>query len=273
MESAIAVATPVTESSSNHDMKSTQRSIQNIRKSQDFIRDSETQNSTYKRYYSIKLEDTECRKINPYDVAREIEKVTGDKPESIECAGKSAYVIKLKHRKQAEKISLLSNIKGKTCQVSVHDRLNTCRGLIYLSEFDIEDLPMFKADLKEHYDVENVEQAHFIRTKTDGTSAYILTFNRERTPYSIYIPGERSDTSVTPFKNRPMLCRQCYAYGHTKKRCTAEKPICRKCTCVGYEENQCTSDTTKCYHCQGDHPAGHRTCQRRLYEQEVIDTC
>ena len=66
----------------------------------------------------------------------------------------------------------------------------------------IEDIPLFKQHIQGEYNIRDIEKADFIKTKS-GTSAYIVAFNQEAVPYSIYIPGEISDTVVHTFYFRP----------------------------------------------------------------------
>ena len=91
--------------------------------------------------------------------------------------------------------------------------------MIFLSEFDIDDVQLFKEELLENYNVSEIKRAEFIKTRNPNTKAFIITLSQEKLPYTLYIPGERSDTKVIPSNNKPMLCRNCQKYGHTDKRC------------------------------------------------------
>ena len=76
---------------------------------------------------------------------------------------------------------------------------------------------------------------------------------------------------MNPFNNRPMLCRNCWKYGHTSKRCKDENPTCQRCGEHGHPLEDCKSEQTKCIHCGGEHKAGDRDCRRQKYEQEVLN--
>ena len=77
--------------------------------------------------------------------------------------------------------------------------LNQSKGLIYVYEYDIDDLNEFTLGLQENYKLKSVEKATFIKPRSEHTSAFLITFDQETVPDSIYIPGERSDTKVYPF--------------------------------------------------------------------------
>ena len=129
----------------------------------------------------------------------------------------------------------------------------------------------FKHHLSEQYDIEKIEKAPFIRSRRNETS-YIVTFNEEKLPYSVYIPGEVTDTVVNNFNSRPMLCKNCQEYGHTAKRCRNEEPRCRQCAEIGHKSENCSANNPKCHHCNEDHAAGSKNCTKEKEEQKLLDT-
>ena len=231
---------------------------------------SATGTAHFPQFIRLEFSDVLTRKINPYDVIDKICEDTGESPLSLSSESRYSYTIKTTSRNQAVNILTISSIKNYQCKASIHPVLNFSKGLIFLREFDLaeEELPSFKADLKENCNIVDIEPASFIKSKS---KAYIVTFRGNKLPYSIYIPGERSDTTISPFINRPMLCRQCWTYGHTKKRCKQEGDTCRKCGSLGHIEKDCSSPVTKCLHCEMDHPSGDKACRRFVYEQEVMN--
>ena len=81
----------------------------------------------------------------------------------------------------------------------------------------------------------------FIKTRYDCTTAFIVTFNSTELPDSVYIPGERDDTVVYPYRNRPMMCHICLGYGHTIKYCKSAK-VCKNYGSVGHVKEECGGD-------------------------------
>ena len=135
-----------------------------------------------------------------------------------------------KNSEQTEKCLKITSLCQKNCTVRLHPRLNVSVGLVYLRSFDIRDMDAFRDYLNEQDNenrVEKVERADFIKTG-EGTSAYLITFNKERLPYTIYVPGEPADTIVRDFKSKPMLCRKCLTYGHSTGKCKKNRSPCAR---------------------------------------------
>ena len=94
-------------------------------------------------------------------------------------------------------------------------------------------------------------------SKNFNATVVLLTFNLQEQPYTLYIPGQPSDTAVYMYQERPMICHKCLKYGHTEIR------FRRKAVCQNFEEedhtsektNQCQSES-KCVNCGGGHMAG-----------------
>ena len=107
-------------------------------------------------------------------------------------------------------------MEGFPCEVIVHPKYNHNRALIYLHEFDLENMNDFKNKLQTRYNIVGIQPATFIKTRSIQTHVFIVTFQQEHLPYSIYIRGERQDTKVM-FKNKPLMCAKCPQYGHASK--------------------------------------------------------
>ena len=92
------------------------------------------------------------------------------------------------------------------CSVTLKNSyFNRSKGIIYIHEFDIDDLEDFKAGIKENYDVAQVEPITYITGVS--TKVFLTTFESETPSDVIYIPGERPDTRVYPFYEKPKLCK------------------------------------------------------------------
>ena len=130
--------------------------------------------------------------------------------------------MEVRSREQGNKINELNNVNNIKCKYEKHLYLNQSKGLIYVYEYDISDLIEFTLGLQENYKITSVESATFIKARSEHTSVFLLTFDQETPPDSIYIPGERSDTRVRPFINKPKHRKNCQLYGHTASRCNKE---------------------------------------------------
>ena len=128
----------------------------------------------------------------------------------------------------------MNEVQSISCKTSLHPRFNTSKGSIFLSDFDIDDVQLFKEYLRGNYNISQIKQAEFIKTRSPYTKAFIITFSQQKLPYALYIPGDRSDTKVTPFNNSPMLCRKCQKCGHTNKKCNNTQMVCRRYSAPGH---------------------------------------
>ena len=214
-------------------------------------------NEYFSRYLIIDFK-TERRKVNPYRIVGTIKAVTGKEPRSVTGNSRSSVTVCLEQPSQLPLVERIKEIDGVECTVRQHPTFNYSKGLIYIYDFSIPNLPEFQEQMKSNYNIADIQPANFIRTRSEDTSVFLVTFKQDTTPYSIYIPGERQDTRVFKFKNRALLCRKCQHYGHTAKWCKQQNETCRRCSTVGHNHTECTSNEEKCLHCEGGHPVGSR---------------
>ena len=127
----------------------------------------------------------------------------------------------------------------------------------------------FKEGLQESYCVVKVERASYIKARSEAT-AYVITFNKEHLPFSIYIPSEKQDTIVQPFENKPIICNMCQSYDHTAKRCNGEM-VCKLRAEKGHNKQEClkSGEEYKCVHCAGNNMTGSRACGKQIRETEL----
>ena len=168
----------------------------------------------YAKFLEIDFGQAERRHVNPYRIIDNIEQITSEKPKELSGLSKHKLTLKTCSKEQTEKCLAIKSLAEVPCTVRLHPHHNTCRGLIRLKQYDLEDMDEFKENLMDQYDICKVEKADFIKSR-NGETSYIITFNEEKLPYSVYIPGELADSMVQPFGSRPMLCKNCFSYGHT----------------------------------------------------------
>ena len=232
---------------------------------------SQQSDESYDKYLQLDFGDTDRTSINPYQIKAELEQITREKIIELTGGNRHKLTIKTSSNEQTMKCLSITSICGKSCTISPHPKFTVCQGLIYLRNCEIEDMDEFKEHLQEQYKVTKVQKAEFIRAKKPGVTAYIVTFNMERTPYTIYIPGEVSDSVVYKFVSKPMMCNKCLQYGHTKKTCRKTRPTCKKCAEEGHEQGDCSNNFLKCAQCSGEHRAGHKECPKQVTEQKILD--
>ena len=174
--------------------------------------------------------------------------------------------MEVRSREQGNKITELNNVNNIKCKCEKYLYLNQSKGLIYV--YDITDLTEFTLGLQENYKIISVESATFIKARSEHTSVFLLTFDKETPPDSIYIPGGRSDTKVHPFINKPKFCKSFQLYGHTASRCNKEQ-TCGRCSQCEHTSENCTSDPF-CHHCRGSHRVGDARCSRAIEAKQII---
>ena len=155
-----------------------------------------------------------------------IAECTGMKPKQIFGMNKTSVIVEVHNGEQSAKILALENVCLTPCKAAPYERFNYITGLIYVSEFDIEDLEEFKEGLQD-YNVDIIKRAAFIRPKNSEAHAFLITFRQECAPHGIYIyiPCERQDTKAYPFNDKPIICYKCQGYGHSSKRCKSDAVI------------------------------------------------
>ena len=210
--------------------------------------------------------------VNPYLVLDCIRNTGGTSVKAVTGYNKSSYTIEVNNKQAATSLLALSEVAARPCSFSIHPRFNICRGIMYIYEFDISDIAEFKQELQSRYNISDVEPASFIKAKSSNARPFLVTFNQSDLPYSIYIPGERQDTRIYKFHNRPMLCRGCQQYGHTQKRCQKSDVVCGRCSATGHDHRSCAAEVLKCLHCGAAHAVGSVDCPRHQREQLLVDT-
>ena len=65
-----------------------------------------------------------------------------------------------------------------------------------MHEFDLENVEDLKNGLQITYNVVGVQLATFIKTRSPQSRVFIITFQQEHLPYSIYIPGAPRHKSI-----------------------------------------------------------------------------
>ena len=228
-------------------------------------------NKHFDQYLVLDLKNVDRRHINPYEIKTELEKISGQNIAELTGTSKCKLNVKTTSAGQTEKLLGTTSLLNKPCSITRHPSFNGNKGLIRVRLYDFQDMEELKSNIStsNQCNIEKIEKATFIKSR-NGETSYIITFKQEL-PYSIYIPGEISDTVVQPFKSRPMMCRRCLQYGHTQKRCNAEKQLCRRCTAHDHEEQQYTAEFPKCLHCSEAHATGHRDCTKEKQEQTILD--
>ena len=230
--------------------------------------------SFYVSFYKIHFNsEDERRKICPYKLNNEINLNTGNFLEDIISEGNSSFVVKVKSREQGKLVEKMKTVCNVPCEVKPHDIMNYCRGIIYVHGYSKEDAKQYGAELQEEFPfIVKVENPTFLKSNNDATPL-LITFATTVPPQSLDIPGEPYLNRVYPFRNKPMLCKKCFSYGHTKKHCKNQQrcSTCTSISCASLTEKDvpCKS-VPKCLHCPQPHKTGDKNCNKEIEEMNIV---
>ena len=172
-----------------------------------------------KRFYRIEFDRETKRDVNPYKLKTIIENECKEKVEKLTTDSQNSFSFQIKHTESTKELVKITEIDDVKCKITFHRYLNGVQGVIYIYEYEFNE--QFRRDIiKEYPFIRNVFNAKFIKTRNQQATALKIIFDLDTLPYSLYIPGERADSVVYPLYDRPMICHNCYKYGHTKTQCS-----------------------------------------------------
>jgi len=225
----------------------------------------------YSKYLVINILGEEKRKVNPFRAFKELENRVRGKISNLTSLGRNALLVTVCNKEQGDVLMKMTRIDGKDCRVEPHRTMNTSKGLVYISEFDITE-----DELKEGLEdqgVLDVKTAFWIKTKRPELKVFLVTFSSDSPPEFVRIPGESLRTRVSEYTERPMQCKVCQEYNHTAKRCpTPNAPRCGRCSLFGHSSSNCDTENTLCCHCSGNHTAWNKKCPEYIFQAEVSRT-
>ena len=157
---------------------------------------------------------------NETDLANQL----GCPAESIRGGGRDSFLVTVYSENQSNKMKRVEQIAGLETSVRVSEEnfLNTTKGHVYIQNCHIEDLKSFTEGVNEQCRVKELVEAKWIKPRREITQLFMITFMNDKLPEFIRIPGEAEQTKVCEYKDRPMLCKKCWKYGHTEKRCLSQ---------------------------------------------------
>lgn len=129
--------------------------------------------------------------------------------------------------------------------VKDHPFFNFCKGTIY--SYDL--LNCSEQEIKEELKNQKVVEVYRVKKVNDAkslinTPALILTFDAKIIPRTV--KAGFLNLNVKPYYPRPMQCKICQKYGHTKKKCTRTS-VCPICSQEPHED-KCVNDP-HCLNC------------------------
>lgn len=231
-----------------------------------------TSTTTYQplpEVFTIHMTPTDKIKLKPWRAEKYIRDFLGDSPEDFRSINNSTFTIKTKTNEQHQKIQTLKKIDELPVEIRKGNNNLRPRGIIYICDYDVSDFESYKAQLIKTLPISDVLRASWIRSKNPKATPLLLIFNKPDVPTFVSIPGEQALTKVYEYKNRPQLCKNCLAFGHSVKNCSSPK-VCAKCDTSGHSIEECESEEDVCHHCSGKHITGTRNCREYRKEEEIV---
>lgn len=167
---------------------------------------------------------------HPFTLRQSIERrINGRIEGAISEAQGRSFALKVRSRHHIEKLLTMTQlIDGTAVKVSYHPGLNSTRCVI-----SCRDLMKIKDDneilecLKDQHITGIRRITRKIGENRELTPSVILTVDGTTIPEHIDIGYQRIRTR--PYYPAPMLCYQCYQFGHTRLRCQKQTSICGNC--------------------------------------------
>ena len=138
--------------------------------------------------------------MNQFDIEKDISQKLKGTPSDISTSGRNAFLITVEDSSQSQLVQKIA-IAGQKCEVVSHQHINKSKGIIYVSEFDVEDGKILQEKLVGY----GVEPATWIKPNQAGTGAFLLTFKRElvRTLKLKICTKPKNAAPLSPPKNKP----------------------------------------------------------------------
>lgn len=206
---------------------------------------------------------------NPYLIGKTIINSCGQIEASRSIDQTSKYILYIRNPEQVKKaIAITELIDGTPVKISPHPTLKVVRCVVSCCDL----IEMSEDDILAEMQKQKVIRVQRITRKTpEGNSnTPILIFSIQGTVRLEYLSVGLLRVATRPYYPNPMLCYQCYAYGHSRQRCP-NPAVCSYCSgCHQIVEGEECSLPQQCRNCSGDHRPGYRKCPVFIREMEII---
>ena len=173
------------------------------------------------------------------------------------------FLVKTETVAQVEGLLKMNTLVSVSCTVTKHSFCNESRGLIYIKEYDIDELQSFKNGIMERYNVKEVIPATWITPKSFNSMPFLPTFNNHH--ISAYqVKGKPLRYTTT---NRSRYSAHTASNTLTQRRDapnTTRYPVCSE----EHPKQQCEV-TSKCRYCQEAHKVADSRCPVHKENEEI----
>ena len=205
--------------------------------------------------------------LSPFVIEKCIQSIVGH-PKTIKKLKSGDLLLEVDRKQQVENLLKTTKIFDLKVKISLHNSLNSSKGVIRCSELR----PCSDKEIIENLKEQGVTGVRNVSVRRNGvikpTNTYVLTFNTpilaKKTKVAFL------SVNVEVYIPNPLRCYQCQVFGHHEDYCM-KKPTCGNC---GFERH-CNDDrncknTSKCVNCNGNHPVFSRDCPTWKKEKAIL---
>lgn len=223
----------------------------------------------FAEFYIMKREDqgVDLSNISPFYIEAAINNQAGNGA-VVKRLKDGTLLIRAKSEAQAQRLMAIKKLGNNDYNVSVkeHGSLNETQGIIYcrdsifLTEKEIEDgLNAQNQKVSKVYKMKKMQNKVLV-----DSGLCIITFKSTNLPE--YIKFGFLQINVDTYIPNPMKCKSCFRFGHTKKKCSANR-VCVYCSEFFHEPTPCSA--IKCINCGGPHTNTSKECPVFRREHEI----
>lgn len=209
---------------------------------------------------------------NPFTVAKTVQMNAGKIASAYNENRGMTMVLKVRSEKQAQQLKKINKlIDGTEVVVTDHPTLNQTRCVVSCGQ----SIGMTEAQLVEELKEQGVTGVRKFTRMVNGTrtetASMVLTIQGTVKPEFIYFGFQRCEARL--YIPSPMLCYNCYEFGHSKMKC-GNAPVCRHCSTTHEQQTDAEGrhscqKPAFCKNCQGKHGPGSKDCPRYKEEAEI----
>ena len=151
--------------------------------------------------------------------------MTNKKPKAIRSKSKTTFTIEISSEEESRAMQTLNKLNGIPVTTTINNSLNICKGLVYVYNYNMAVYPAFRRGLMEQHGLQEIIEPHWIKSRRNILAKPLLLTFRDQLSQYIDIPGEITKTMGYEYKDKPLMCKTCLEYGHSKNRCTEEQSV------------------------------------------------
>lgn len=223
----------------------------------------------FAEFYIMKREDqgTDLSSVSPFYIEAAIKNQAGDGA-MVKRLKDGTLLIRAKSEAQTKRLLAIKKLGNHEYNVSVkeHGSLNETQGIIYcrdsifLTEQEIEDgLNAQNQKVSKVYKMKKMHNKVLV-----DSGLCIITFKSTNLPENIKFGFLQ--INVDTYIPNPMKCKNCFRFGHTKKKCNGNR-VCVSCSESFHEPTTCSD--IKCINCGGLHTNTSKECPIYKREHEI----